>query len=82
MNCSHWLNIFGLVLSTVAAFLMGWYPPRVLQYTEEGSGTITFTSQPTAKGKALGKRQAFFSKAAPWLLGIGFALQLAAAWFS
>ncbi len=71
-----------LVLSTIAAFLMACYPPRVQQYTEEGSVTINFISQPTAQGKEVGKRQTFFSKAAPWLLGIGFALQLLAAWFS
>jgi hypothetical protein len=79
MNWSHVLNIFGLALSAIAAFLMAWFPPRVVQYYEDGSAPVIFTSKPTAEGKIKGRHQSIYGKAGPWMLWIGFLFQLAAA---
>jgi hypothetical protein len=41
-----WLNIAGLVVGMIAAFLMFYFPPRIQAYTEKGEGSITFVSVP------------------------------------
>lgn len=79
MSWSHWLNILGLVLGAIAAFLMAWYSPRVQTYTEDGRMQGPWVGKETEEGKAIGKRQALFGRVGPWLLGIGFLFQLAAA---
>jgi hypothetical protein len=56
---------------------MAWYPPRVVQYSEDGSAPFTFANNPTPEGRTKGKRQAILGKTGPLLLGIGFLLQLA-----
>jgi hypothetical protein len=75
----HCLNILGLVLGAIAAFLMAWYPPRVQAYTEDGRQQGSWVGIATEKGKRIGKRQAMLGTAGPYLLGIGFIFQLAAA---
>jgi hypothetical protein len=79
MIWSHWLNVFGLVLGAIAAFLMAWYPPRVQTYTEDGRTLGVWVGKATEEGKAIGKRQAMLGKIGPRLLGVGFLFQLAAA---
>ena len=75
----HCLNILGLVLGAIAAFLMAWYPPRVQAYTEDGRQQGSWVGIATEKGKK--DRQAPSNAWYGWsyLLGIGFIFQLAAA---
>jgi len=82
MSYSWLLNVVGLVISTIAAALMFYFPPRVQMYTEEGAAVFTWTNAPTEKGKAIGKRQIHLAKVGPFLLILGFFLQLVAAWIS
>jgi len=79
MSAAWFLNVFGLVLSTIAAGIMFYYPPRVRAFTETGAETISWLNNPNPKNAAVGKRQIFFGKVGPALLGIGFLLQLSAA---
>jgi hypothetical protein len=60
----YWLNIFGLVLNTIAAVLMSYFPPEAQRYTAEGAA-VTFKQR--------------MAKAGPQLLIAGFACQLIAA---
>jgi hypothetical protein len=61
----HWLNLVGLVLNTIAAALMFYFPPAVQRYTAEGEAALTFKQRMTKVG--------------PQLLIAGFACQLIAA---
>ena len=74
------INIIGLVISTIAAALMYYVPPRgVTQYTDAGAPHATWTAAPTSNGKAIARRQKLLSRVSPILLAAGFALQLFAA---
>ena len=72
------LNVTGLLIGLLAAVLMFYYPPRIMLYTEKGEAIITWTSNVTDEGKRQGKRQLWWSKAAPWFLALSFLLQLIA----
>lgn len=76
------LNVVGLVISTAAAAMMFYFPPRLPMYTEKGAVLGVWEGNPTDKGKRLGKWQARLAKVGPGLLILGFALQLIAAWIS
>jgi hypothetical protein len=82
MSCSWLLNVVGLIISTAAAVMMLYFPPRAVMYTEKGEGVVSFVSNPTEKGKLLGKWQTRLAKVGPSLLILGFAFQLIAAWIS
>lgn len=58
---------------------MYYFPPRVALYTEKGEPYALFVANPTEDGKRWAKWQIFFSRLAPWLLSLGFLLQLVAA---
>jgi hypothetical protein len=77
-----WLNVIGLGTNFVAAVLMCFYPPRVAQFTAKGEGFVTFVSGATEEGKRKGVRQQYLSRSAIGLLGLGFFLQLIAAFLS
>ena len=80
MNIAWFLNVLGLVLTTVAAVLMYYYPPRnITQYTNEGEAQVQWVATATPQGRAKASRQARLSRAAPFLLAAGFVLQLVAA---
>ncbi len=79
MSTAWVLNVIGLLISTAAAVLMYYFPPRVLQYTEKGEPQITFVGNSTEQGKRVGAWQGRWSKVAPALLALGFLLQLFAA---
>ena len=70
------LNLLGLILTVVSAFLMWLYPPRMRYFTEEGSQVVQFINNARLENEAIGKRQAILSKIAPLLLALGFGLQL------
>lgn len=72
------LNAVGLCIGIGAAVLMYYFPPRVVLYTEKGEPYGGFVGNPTENGKLRGKWQIFFAKIAPWLLALGFLLQLVA----
>jgi hypothetical protein len=69
-------------MNTIAAALMYFYPPTVTQYTAKGEGAITWVTAPTEEGKRKGAQQRRRSKAALFLLGGGYLLQLLSAVFS
>lgn len=76
-----WLNIIGLVLSTIAAGLMYYYPPRgIVQYTEAGAPQVNFIGNPVPGGKRASSQQRALSRLAPCLLAFGFLLQLISAY--
>lgn len=77
------INIAGLCLSTAAAVLMYYFPPRgVVQYTDAGEPHAQWLAAPTAQGKGIAWRQRVLSRAAPIMLATGFALQLVAAYLT
>ena len=61
----HWLNLVGLVLNTIAAVLMVYFPPAVQRLTNEGEAKIPFKQK--------------MAKIGPQLLLAGFGCQLIAA---
>jgi len=81
MSASWLLNVFGLIISTIAAAIMFYYPPRGRAFTEEGAEIGSFVNNPKPEYAALGKKQIIFGKVGPGLLGVGFFLQLLAAFF-
>jgi hypothetical protein len=72
------LNLIGLLVALVAALLMYYFPPRLLQYTEKGEPVINWVANPDEKKKAIGRWQMRASKYAPLLLCLGFLIQLIA----
>jgi hypothetical protein len=79
VTLAWWLNVAGLVLNTLAAALMFFFPPMIGQYTEKGEGVVTWVSSATEEGKRKGVRQRRWSKTALIVLGLGFSLQLMSA---
>jgi hypothetical protein len=71
------LNVIGLVVGIIAALLMFFYPWRGVSYTAKGEAEVKWLANGAEKNIARGKTQIFLSKAAPWLLALGFMLQLA-----
>lgn len=82
MDCAWFLNTGGLVLTTIAAWLMYYFPPRVVQYSDSGAEEVLWVKAPTVVGKSKGSMQRRMSKLAPALLVVGFFLQLLAALLS
>lgn len=78
MTIAH-LNLYGLIVTTLAAVLMIFAPPRVVQYTADGSRVATWTTG-EARRTRLGRAQDSLWKVAALLLLVGFALQLPSAW--
>jgi hypothetical protein len=70
------LNLIGLLLALVAALLMYYFPPRLLQYTEKGEPIVNWFGNPDEKKKTIGRWQMRASKYAPILLSFAFLLQL------
>ena len=73
------LNLVGLVLTVAAAFLMWYFPPRTAYYTEDGAQVVQWTNNPKPEKARIGWLQARRSEWAPFVLGVGFALQLPSA---
>ena len=74
------LNILGLVISTLSALLMYYYPPRdTTQYSDAGEPQFNWVGQKVEGGEAKAQLQRRLSVASPAFLAIGFALQLWAA---
>lgn len=73
------MNVVGLFISTVAAVLMYYFPPRGVLYSETGEPVVTWVGDPTEEGMAKGRWQARISRLSPCLLALGFSLQLLAA---
>jgi len=76
------LNAFGLFTSMVAAVIMFYYPPRMKIFTEKGAEVVSFVRNPDPQNAARGKRQSFLGRFGPFLLIVGFAFQLGAAFLS
>ena len=75
----HWLNVFGLVLNTIAAVVILVYPPQVTRYTAKGEGVFTLVGNVTEEGRRIGRLQQWMSRAGLVLLAVGFFCQLIAA---
>lgn len=73
------LNAIGLLITTCAAFLMWRYPPRLAYFTEKGEPHFQWVGDSSPEHVSSGRWQRRFSRLAPVLLTIGFALQLPAA---
>jgi hypothetical protein len=73
------LNVAGLSIATLAAVLMGFYPPRARMFGAKGEEYGQWVNNPNPKNVGRGKRQIFLSQSGPWLLAAGFLLQLIAA---
>jgi len=82
MSASWFLNVFGLIVSTIAAAIMFYYPPRGRAFTEEGAEAGSWINNPKPEYAELGKRQTILGKFGPALLGIGFLFQLLAAFLN
>ena len=54
MSASWFLNVFGLIVSTVAAAIMFYYPPRGRAFTEEGAEIGSLVNNPKPEYAALG----------------------------
>jgi hypothetical protein len=80
MNLASVLNAVGLGISTVAAVLMYYFPPRgMTYYTDDGQPHYEWLGEVQPKGKSLAAWQRRMAKASPVLLAAGFGLQLLAA---
>ena len=79
VGLASYLNVLGLVVTTLAASLMWLYPPRIAYYTEKGAPHIQWVNSSLPAKATIGKWQMRLSKTAPVLLCIGFALQLPSA---
>jgi hypothetical protein len=76
-----YLNVSGLVLSTIAAVLMYYFPPRgLVQYTDDGQPQVSFVANPVQRGAQVARRQRILSRLSPCLLGLGFVMQLVSAY--
>ena len=75
---AFWWNVAALCCGLLAAILLALWPPRVPQYTEKGEPVISWTANPTEKGKRWGTYQLWASYAGPALLFLAFLLQLIA----
>lgn len=71
-----YLNVLGLLLTTVAALVMWAFPPRMRYYTDKGEPVVTWTDVAYPSQVIKGRFQARLSKVGPVLLACGFALQL------
>jgi hypothetical protein len=78
MNLDWCLNLLGLIIATLGAVLMYWYPPIISQYTPDGRSIIPFAAEATEASKRLAKWQNIYSKSGPVLLALGFLSQLSA----
>ena len=79
MTVTSLLNITGLFMSTLAAGLMYYFPPRVQLFTDTGEPHFSWVGHPTSEGASRGKWQSRLAKTGSCLLFIGFAMQLAGA---
>ena len=80
MGIADILNVLGLSVTTAAAVLMYYFPPRGLtQYTVEGAAEVQWVNNATSDGRAKAARQARLSRLSTLLLALGFTLQLIAA---
>ena len=73
------LNLVGLVVTAIAAFMMWCYPPRMAYYNEKGEQVMQWTSNAQPQKERIGKLQTRLSKWASFILAIGFALQFPSA---
>jgi hypothetical protein len=82
MHIATALNIVGLVIGVVAASLMYYFPPRVLQYTENGEPIMVWSSNKIPEKVGIGKWQLKLTRIGPILLGLAFIFQIAGTCFS
>ena len=54
MSASWFLNVFGLIVSTIAAAIMFYYPPRGPAFTEKGEETGSWINNPKPEYAELG----------------------------
>lgn len=73
------LNALGLIITTGAAFLMWRFPPRSAYFTEKGEPVVQWVGSSLEEKTSIGKWQVRLSRLAPFLLTLGFALQMPAA---
>ncbi len=73
------LNITGLLLNSVAAAMLLFFPPHVQQYTKDGAAIATWTSQSTDESRRRARWQLLLSRSGIGALLIGFLLQLVGA---
>ena len=72
MSASWFLNVFGLIVSTIAAAIMFYYPPRGRAFTEEGAEAGSWINNPKPEYAELGKRQTILGKFDPPCWGLDF----------
>ena len=82
IQAAPWLQFIGLIVNTVAAALMGFYPPRVRQLMPDGSTIVTWVNRADPAKAGGGRRQVLLSRLGPWLLALGFVLQVPSAWLA
>jgi hypothetical protein len=73
------ITAVGLLIATVAAILMYYFPARPTLYTVDGQPIVQWLANQTPEGKRKGKVQLFLSKFALALLAVGFLVQLVGA---
>jgi hypothetical protein len=80
MTAASVLNVAGLLVSTLSAGLMYYFPPRgVAQYTDDGRPVVAWAGEPSEQGVKRALWQRRLSRLAPLLLAVGLAMQLVAA---
>jgi hypothetical protein len=70
------LSTLGLVLNTVGALLLVFFPPTMRRYTEAGQAVVDWVGPATPAGKLRARLQRPLSVSGFALLALGFALQL------
>ncbi len=74
------LNVVGLLITVVAAFVLYLYPPRFTPaYTESGEQKVTLINPTTPEGKAYAEQWGRYAWWGPVLLIVGFLAQFLAA---
>lgn len=75
------INLLGLAVSTLAAVIMYYFPPRgITQYTDIGEPHFTWAGSKVPGGESRAYWHGIMSKVSPAVLAIGFALQFFASW--
>lgn len=70
------LTIIGLVLNTLGAILLVFFPPSVQRFTTDGAPEGSWIGNPTSWGRIRGRWQRTLSVSGLLLLAIGFVLQI------
>jgi hypothetical protein len=82
MDTFNYLNLSGLFFGACGALIMFFYPPLVTQYTADGEKIINWNVKTNDEDKTNFKIKSFLSNLGPFLLVIGFTLQIISTFYN